>query len=46
MGGIIVSILGIIGIYLGKTFAETKKRPLYIVAKTTFPDGAEPHQGA
>ncbi len=31
IGGIIISILGIIGIYLGKTFDETKKRPLYIV---------------
>jgi dolichol-phosphate mannosyltransferase len=31
LGGIIISILGIIGIYLGKTFDETKKRPLYIL---------------
>jgi glycosyltransferase involved in cell wall biosynthesis len=31
MGGIIISILGVIGIYLGKTFQETKKRPLYII---------------
>lgn len=36
IGGIIISILGIIGIYLGKTFDETKKRPLYIIRKTTF----------
>jgi len=36
IGGIIISILGIIGVYLGKTFDETKKRPLYIVSKTTF----------
>jgi dolichol-phosphate mannosyltransferase len=36
IGGIIISILGIIGIYLGKTFDEAKKRPLYIVSKTTF----------
>lgn len=35
IGGIIISILGIIGIYLGKTFDECKKRPLYIVSKTT-----------
>ena len=28
--------LGIIGIYLGKTFDETKKRPLYIVDRLTF----------
>jgi len=31
LGGIIIFILGIIGIYLGKTFNETKKRPLYII---------------
>lgn len=36
IGGIIVGILGIIGIYLGKTFDETKKRPLYIIRKATF----------
>jgi dolichol-phosphate mannosyltransferase len=36
IGGIIISILGIIGIYLGKTFDETKKRPLYVVRRTTF----------
>ena len=33
IGGIIISILGIIGLYLGKTFDESKKRPLYIVAR-------------
>jgi dolichol-phosphate mannosyltransferase len=31
IGGLIIAILGIIGIYLGKTFNETKKRPLYVV---------------
>lgn len=35
IGGIIIAILGVIGIYLGKTFDETKKRPLYIVMNTT-----------
>jgi len=35
IGGIIIAILGIMGIYLGKTFDESKKRPLYIVSKTT-----------
>jgi glycosyltransferase involved in cell wall biosynthesis len=35
LGGIIISILGIIGIYLGKTFDETKKRPLYLVRNST-----------
>jgi dolichol-phosphate mannosyltransferase len=36
IGGIIMAILGVIGIYLGKTFDESKKRPLYIVMHTTF----------
>lgn len=35
IGGIIIAILGIMGIYLGKSFDETKKRPLYIIAKST-----------
>ena len=38
IGGIIIALLGIIGIYLGKTFDETKKRPLYIIRKSTFPE--------
>jgi dolichol-phosphate mannosyltransferase len=38
LGGIIIANLGIIGIYLGKTFDETKKRPLYIINTTTFID--------
>ncbi|MDQ6991890.1 MAG: glycosyltransferase family 2 protein [Mariprofundus sp.] len=36
LGGIIIGNLGIIGIYLGKTFDETKKRPLYIINHKTF----------
>lgn len=36
IGGIIIAILGMIGIYLGKTFDECKKRPLYIVGNSTF----------
>jgi glycosyltransferase involved in cell wall biosynthesis len=36
MGGIIIAILGMLGIYLGKTYDEAKKRPLYIVMNTTF----------
>ena len=42
LGGVIISILGIIGIYLGKTFGETKRRPLYIVANSTLPTGVPP----
>jgi dolichol-phosphate mannosyltransferase len=38
IGGIIISMLGIIGVYLGKTFDESKKRPLYIIRRTTFDD--------
>lgn len=35
LGGIIICILGILGVYLGKTFDETKKRPLYLVRNQT-----------
>lgn len=35
LGGIIIAILGINGVYLGKTFNEVKKRPLYILSETT-----------
>ena len=38
LGGIIIGILGVIGIYLGKAFDEVKRRPLYIVNKRTFDD--------
>jgi len=38
IGGIIIAILGMLGIYLGKTYDETKQRPLYIVLHTTFDD--------
>jgi putative glycosyltransferase len=33
LGGIIISFIGIIGIYLSKIFIETKKRPLTVVKK-------------
>ena len=42
IGGVIIAILGVIGIYLGKTFDEAKKRPLYIVMHTTFDGGRGP----
>ena len=29
--GLLVVMLGIIALYLGKTFEEVKKRPIYIV---------------
>lgn len=34
--GIIVTILGIIGLYLGRVFEEVKNRPLYIIQSRTF----------
>lgn len=41
IGGLIIGILGIIGVYLGKTFDEAKKRPLYIVRRATHSAGME-----
>jgi glycosyltransferase involved in cell wall biosynthesis len=35
LSGIIILILGIIGLYIGKTFERAKERPLYIIDKTT-----------
>ncbi len=35
IGGLIIGLLGILGIYVGKAFDETKKRPLYIVRRVT-----------
>jgi len=35
LGGSILVVLGIIGIYLGRVFQESKKRPLFIISKTT-----------
>jgi dolichol-phosphate mannosyltransferase len=31
VGGSILTVLGILGIYLGKVFDEVKKRPLYVI---------------
>ncbi len=42
IGGIIIAILGMLGIYLGKTFDQTKRRPLYIVMHTTFNERRPP----
>jgi adenylylsulfate kinase-like enzyme len=35
IGGLIIGNLGVIGYYLGKTFDETKQRPLYVIENTT-----------
>lgn len=36
--GIIVTILGIIGLYIGRIFEQVKERPLYIIKETTNND--------
>lgn len=36
IGGLIIANLGVIGHYIGKTFDETKRRPLYVIENTTF----------
>jgi len=33
LGGLIISILGVLGLYIGKTFEGVKNRPIYIVDK-------------
>jgi putative glycosyltransferase len=33
LGGVIISFIGVIGIYLSKIFIETKQRPFTIVKK-------------
>jgi hypothetical protein len=35
IGGLTFANLGIIGLYLGKVFNETKQRPIYVVKETT-----------
>jgi dolichol-phosphate mannosyltransferase len=36
LGGLILFTLGMVGLYTGRTFEEVKKRPLFIVEKTTL----------
>ena len=42
MGGIQLFCMGILGQYLAKTYLETKRRPIYILAET---DEENPHGG-
>jgi len=37
--GLIIGCLGIVGLYVGKIFAEVKARPIYMIRSTTFRDG-------
>ena len=38
IGGLLFANLGILGLYIGKIFNETKNRPIYAIAETTFED--------
>jgi len=45
MGGLQLLCLGILGKYLGKTFMETKRRPLYILKETDAAIGSGHRKG-
>ncbi len=36
IGGLLFANMGMLGLYIGKIFDETKNRPLYIIEETTF----------
>jgi len=36
IGGLLFANMGVLGLYIGKTFDETKGRPLYVIQETTF----------
>jgi dolichol-phosphate mannosyltransferase len=38
IGGLILANLGVVGVYIGKVFDETKKRPIYLIARRTTSD--------
>jgi dolichol-phosphate mannosyltransferase len=33
LGGLLISILGILGLYIGKIYDEVKNRPLYVITE-------------
>jgi dolichol-phosphate mannosyltransferase len=35
LSGLIISITGIVGIYVGRTYSEVKQRPIYVIEKET-----------
>ena len=43
IGGLLFANMGVLGLYIGKIFDETKDRPIYLVQETTFDNekGAE-----
>lgn len=41
VGGMIVAVMGVVGIYVGNTFAESRHRPLYLVQEEVRSDPRE-----
>lgn len=41
VGGIIISVIGVVGIYIGNIFMQTKNRPLYIIREILNNDGED-----
>jgi len=35
IGGVLMSIIGVVGLYVGRTFDEVKSRPVFILDKNT-----------
>ncbi|MBP3884506.1 MAG: glycosyltransferase family 2 protein [Olsenella sp.] len=44
VGGIVVSVMGVVGIYVGNTFVEAKHRPLYLVEDVVSSSGSAEDQ--
>jgi polyisoprenyl-phosphate glycosyltransferase len=43
IGGLLFANMGLLGLYIGKIFDETKARPIYVVKETTFEDRFKEH---
>lgn len=39
IGGLLFANMGVLGLYIGKTFDEAKNRPLYVIKEATFKKG-------
>ena len=45
LSGLIIFIVGVVGLYVGKSFEGVKRRPAFIVAEELGPAGKEDHVG-
>ena len=41
LGGIIIMVIGVVGIYVGNIFMQTKERPLYVVRQILNDENGE-----